>query len=148
MHNTFWLLGTYIQILADHTTTDGRYDFLDGIFQPGVATPMHRHTAYSEHLYVLEGELAVRTETTTITLKPGDNFYIPLGLAHAVVSGPAGGRGVIVASPSGFARLIQTAGTPAESVEVPPTTPTDMEVFGRASMESGDEVVGPPPTVA
>jgi hypothetical protein len=46
MQNTFWLLGTHLTILADHTTTDGRYDLLEGVFQPGVATPMHRHTTY------------------------------------------------------------------------------------------------------
>ena len=36
----------------------------------------------------------------------------------------------------------------AESADVPPTTPTNMKVFARASMENGDEVVGPPPTGA
>lgn len=148
MQHTFWLLGTHLTILADHITTDGRYDLLEGVFQPGVATPMHRHTTYSEHLYVLEGELAVHTEAATTVLRPGDDFHIPRGLAHAVVSGPAGGRGLVVASPSGFARLTQIAGTPADSAEVPPVTPTDMAAFARASIESGDEVVGPPPTAA
>jgi uncharacterized RmlC-like cupin family protein len=148
MQHTFWFLGTYINLLADHTTTAGRYDLLEGTFQPGVATPMHRHTTYSEHLYVLDGSLQVHTDATTITLKPGDNFHIPIGMAHAVVSGPHGGRGLIVASPSNFAKLIQTVGTPAESSQVPPTTPPDMEALARASREVGDEVVGPPPVAA
>ena len=113
--------------MADHTTTDGRYDLLYGIFQSNVATPMRRHTTYLEHLYVLEGELVVHTEAMTILLQPGDDFHIPLGTAHAVVSGPAGGRGLVVASPISFAHLTQTAGTPADSAEVPPITPTDME---------------------
>jgi quercetin dioxygenase-like cupin family protein len=147
MNNAFWLLGTHVQILADRAATDGRYDLIEGTFLPGVATPLHRHTTYSEHLYVLEGEFTVHTETTTVVLKPCDSFHIPQGVAHTVVSGPAGARGLVVASPSGFARLIQEAGTPAESASVLPTTPPDMEAFGRASLEIGDELVGPPPAV-
>ena len=148
MQNSFWLLGTHVQILSDHTATAGRYDFIEGTFQPHVATPLHRHTTYSEHLYVLEGEFTVHTETEIVTLKPGDNFYIAKGLAHAVVSGPTVSRAVVVASPSGFAQLIQAAGTPAESASIPPTSPPDMEAFGQASLAIGDELVGPPPAVA
>jgi quercetin dioxygenase-like cupin family protein len=144
MQQAFWLLGVHLQILADRKETSGRYDLIEGTFQPNVGTPLHRHTTYSEHLYVLEGEFTVHTELGVVVLKPCDSFYIPQGTAHAVVSGPAGARGLIVASPSGFARLIQEAGTPAESSSTPPTTPPNMEAFGRASQEIGDELVGPP----
>jgi hypothetical protein len=104
--------------------------------------PQHLPT-YSEHLYVLEDEFTVYTETGSVVLKPGDNFHIPQGTAHAVVSGPAGARGLVVASPSGFARLIQEAGTPAESSSILPTTPPDMEAFSQALLEVGDELGGP-----
>jgi quercetin dioxygenase-like cupin family protein len=146
MKNAFWLLGTHVQILSDHATTAGRYDLIEGTFMPNTGTPLHRHTTYSEHLYVLEGEFTVHTESGVIELKPCDSFFIPQGMAHAVVSGPAGARGLIVASPSGFARLIQEAGTPAESASIPPTSPPDMEAFGRASLAIGDELVSPPLT--
>jgi quercetin dioxygenase-like cupin family protein len=146
MNQSFWLLGTLTRILADHETTEGHYDLIEGTFQPGVATPMHRHTTYSEHLFVLEGEFTVHTEAEVIVLKPGENFFIPRGTVHAVVSGPALARGLVVASPSGFARLIKAAGTMADSTGLPPTTPPDMEAFARASAEVGDEVVGPPPS--
>jgi quercetin dioxygenase-like cupin family protein len=146
MNQSFWLLGTLTRILADNETTEGRYDLIEGTFQPGVATPMHRHTTYSEHLFVLEGEFTVHTEAEVIVLKPGEDFFIPRGTVHAVVSGPTLARGLVVASPSGFARLIKTAGTAADSTGLPPTTPPDMEAFARASAEVGDEVVGPPPS--
>jgi quercetin dioxygenase-like cupin family protein len=146
MSKSFWLLGTLTRILADNETTEGRYDLIEGTFQPGVATPMHRHTTYSEHLFVLEGEFTVHTEAEVIVLKPGEDFFIPRGTVHAVVSGQALARGLVVASPSGFARLIKAAGTAADSTGLPPTTPPDMEAFARASAEVGDEVVGPPPS--
>jgi quercetin dioxygenase-like cupin family protein len=146
MNQSFWLLGTLTRILADHETTEGRYDLIEGTFQPGVATPMHRHTTYSEHLFVLEGEFTVHTKAGVVVLKPSQNFFIPQGTVHAVVSGPALSRGLVVASPSGFARLIKAAGTAADSTGLPPTTPPDMEAFARASAEVGDEIVGPPPS--
>lgn len=148
MQQAFWLFGTHLQILADQQDTAGRYDLIEGIFMPNVATPLHRHTTYSEHLYALEGEFAVHTESGVVVLHPGDSFRIPQGAAHAVVSGPAGARGLVVASPSGFAQLIREAGTPAESSTAPPTAPPDMEAFGRASLAIGDELVGPTPAVA
>ena len=63
-----------MRILADHTTTEGRYDLVEGTFPPNEATP-------------------------------------------------------------------------AEPNSLPPTIPTDMEAFGRALLEIGDELVGPPPAV-
>lgn len=148
MNQSFWLLGTLTRILADHETTEGRYDLIEGTFQPGVATPMHRHTTYSEHLFVLEGEFTVHTEADVIVVKPGEDFLIPRGTVHAVVSGPALARGLVVASPSGLAQLIKAAGTVADANGLPPTTPPDMAAFARASAEVGDEIVGPPPAAA
>ncbi|UOG73381.1 cupin domain-containing protein [Hymenobacter tibetensis] len=145
MNQSFWLLGTLTRILANHETTEGRYDLIEGTFQPGVATPLHRHTTYSEHLFVLEGEFTVHTETEVVVLKPGENFLVPRGTVHAVVSGPALSRGLVVASPSGFARLIEAAGTVADATGLPPTTPPDVAAFAQASAEVGDEIIGPPP---
>lgn len=145
MNQSFWLLGTLVRILANHDTTEGRYDLIEGTFQPGVATPLHRHTAYSEHLFVLEGEFTVHTATEVVVVKLGGDYFIPRGAVHAIVSGPTLTRGLVVASPSGFARLIEAAGTVADATGVPPTTPPDIAAFARASAAVGDEVAGPPP---
>lgn len=96
------------------------------------------------HLYVLEGYFIVHTESEMVVLRVGEAFRMPLGTA--VVSGPQGARGLVVASPSGFVRLVHEAGTPAESNSIPPITSPDMEAFGRASLEIGDELVWSPPT--
>jgi hypothetical protein len=79
-------------------------------------------------------------------LEPGNSFHIPKGTKHAFVSAPAGARGIVVASPSGFAHLIQTVATPAEPNSLPPPLP-DMEAFGRALLKIGNELVRPPPAV-
>ncbi|MBV8558131.1 MAG: cupin domain-containing protein, partial [Planctomycetaceae bacterium] len=105
----------------------------------------HRHGAYSEQIYVLDGEFTVWAGGRKAVLRPGDHLTIPAGTAHVVAAtGDAPGRGLVVASPSGLARLITEAGTPDEGGGAPPSVAPDMEHFLRVSAELGDELLGPP----
>ena len=139
MKKSFWLLNNYLTIVADRTTTDGKYDLIEGYFPSGAQTPPHRHTRYSEQLYVLEGEFTVWVGKDKVVLGAGESAFIPMGIPHVVaaLSGePA--RGLVVASPSGFADIIAATGTQNQD-ELP-----DMELFSRISSEFGDEVLGAP----
>lgn len=145
MRNSYWLFGTRLSVLAGHTETGGRYDLVEGWFAPGTQTPPHRHGAYSEQLYVLDGEFTVWAGGRKTVLRPGDDLIIPVGTAHAVAAtGDVPGRGLVVASPSGFAHLITAVGTPDGGDGVPPSAPPDPDLFLRVSAELGDEVLGPP----
>lgn len=142
MTQPLWLFGTRVRIVTDHTTTDGRYDLVEGYFSPGMQTPLHRHTRYSEELYVTEGEFTVWAGERKAVLTAGQNFYIAPGIPHTIgvfTDRPA--RGLVVASPSSFARLIAAVGTVDEA-----DTP-DMALFERLSAEIGDEFLGPPGTL-
>jgi quercetin dioxygenase-like cupin family protein len=144
MKNAYWLFGGRLIVLADQAHTEGRYDLVEGWLAPGTPTPPHRHRRYAEHLYVLDGEFTVWAGGLEAVLRPGDDFLFPAGTAHAVAAtGDGPGRALIVASPSGFARLITEAGTPDEGRGAPPEA-TDMELFLRVSAELGDEILGPP----
>ncbi|MEH1767167.1 cupin domain-containing protein [Nostoc sp.] len=139
MVQSLWLFGTRLNIVADHTTTGGQYDLIEGYFAPGTQTPPHRHTRYSEQLYVLEGEFTVWAGENKVVLNAGESFLIPAGTPHVVAAlsdQPA--RGLVVAAPSGFARLVAAVGTEDE------TEASDMELFDRISTEIGDEILGPP----
>ena len=148
MKNSYWLFGTRLRVLADRANTEGRYDLVEGCFSPGTQTPPHRHRAYAEQLYVLDGEFTVWAGGRKAVLCPGDDILIPAGTAHAVAAtGDVPGRALVVASPSGFARLITEAGTPGEGGGVPPSAAPDMDLFLRVSAELGDEILGPPGTL-
>ncbi|MEH1911918.1 MAG: cupin domain-containing protein [Nostoc sp.] len=139
MAESLWLFGTRLNIIADHTTTGGQYDLIEGYFPPGAQTPPHRHTRYSEQLYVLEGEFTVWAGENKAVLNAGESFLIPAGTPHVVAAlsdQPA--RGLVVAAPSSFARLVAAVGTLDEN-ETP-----DMALFERISTEIGDEILGPP----
>jgi quercetin dioxygenase-like cupin family protein len=148
MKNSWWLFGTRLSVLADQTNTGGRYDLVEGWFSPGTQTPPHRHGAYAEQLYVLDGEFTVWASGRKVVLCPGDDLLIPAGTAHVVAAiGDRPGRALVVASPSGFARLITEAGTPDQGGGVPPSAATDMDLFLRVCAELGDEILGPPGTL-
>ena len=94
---------------------------------------------------MLDGEFTVWAGGRKAVLRRGDDLAIPAGTAHALaVTGDGPGRALVVASPSGFARLITEVGTPDRGDGAPPSTPLDMEHFLRASAEVGDELLGPP----
>ena len=144
MRKSYWLGGTRLSVIASPAATEGRYDLVEGWFPAGTQIPPHRHRRYSEQIYVLEGEFTVWAGDQTAVLRPGDTFTVPAGTTHAVaVTGGGPARGLVVASPSGFARLIMGAGTP-DTGGAPPNGPPDPALFDRISAEVGDETLGPP----
>ena len=139
MTQPLWFLGARFNIIADATSTDGKYDLVEGYFPSGIQTPPHLHTRYSEQVYVLEGEATIWADEDKHVLHPGESFLITPGTPHVVASlsdKPA--RMLVVASPSSFARLVAETGTLAE------TDAQDMDLVERLSTEIGDKLLGAP----
>ncbi len=137
MTQSFWFFGSRLTIIADHTTTGGQYDLIEGYNPPGTLTPPHRHTRYCEQLYVLEGELTVWAGKNKVMLTPGESFLISPGIPHVVgVLSDKPARALVVAAPSSFARLIEAVGTVDE------TEAADLALFERIAAEIGDELLG------
>ncbi len=145
---TYWFFGIRMTIHADHTDTGGRYDLIESDQPDGHQTPPHQHTRYAEQLYALEGETTVWFGKRKVVLHAGDTATVPAGEAHVVAAtGGRAARRLVIASPSGFARLIQSVGTPAAGVDAPPPlTSADVEHATRAAAEVGDKILGPPGT--
>jgi uncharacterized cupin superfamily protein len=148
MRKSYWFNGHRLTIIAGADQTGGRYDFVEGWARSGTQVPLHRHGRYCEQIYVLEGELTVWVGPSKVVLRPGDDVFIPAGMAHTwAVTSKCPSRGLAVAAPSGFARLVTEVGTPDNGSGVPPSMPTDMELLRRVSAELGDEILGPPGTL-
>jgi quercetin dioxygenase-like cupin family protein len=145
MGKSYWLGGTRLSVVAGPEATEGRYDLVEGWFPAGTQIPPHLHARYSEQLYVLEGTFTVWVGRRRAVLRAGDGVFIPRGTAHAVHATGAGpGRALVVASPSGFGRLVTEVGTLDDGTGVPPFAPTELDRFQRVSAELGDELLGPP----
>jgi quercetin dioxygenase-like cupin family protein len=142
MTQYFWFFGSCLTILADHTTTGGQYDLVEGYFPPGSQTPPHRHTRYSEQLYVLEGEFTIWAGENKVVLNTGESCLIPVGTPHVVAAiGDKPAHGLMIAAPSAFAQMIAAVGTQEKAETL------DMALFDRISAEIGDEILGPPGTL-
>jgi len=145
MSQTFWLFGTHLRILADGHQIESAYDLIEGQFPPNMETPLHLHTKYAEHIYVLEGEFTVYLGKEKITLTPGEHFLISPNTPHVVAaSSKQINRALTIASPSGFAKLIRNIGIPGTDAVQAPDTPNDMGLFIEFSRESGDVILGSP----
>ena len=70
MRKSYWFLGHHQTILAGAADTEGRYDLAEGRFPAGTQIPPHVHRRYSEHFYVLEGELTVWVGRRKVVLRP------------------------------------------------------------------------------
>src|SRR5262249_59018787 len=119
---------------GEQASRGGRRPLPEGGPPPAARPPPHRHSAYAEQLYVLDGEFTVWAGGSQVVLRPGDDLLIPAGTAHVVAAtGDVPARALVVASPSGFARLVTKAGTPDEGGGVPPSAAPDMDLFLRVS---------------
>jgi mannose-6-phosphate isomerase-like protein (cupin superfamily) len=141
----FWVLGTDMTILANHDDTGGRYDLIEGRPPAGFQTPLHRHTRYDEQFYMLDGEVTIWAGEQKVVLRAGDTFTIPAGTDHLVAStGDGPSHSLVIASPSGFARVIEAAGIPYAGGQPPVISPADLERFKSHATEIGDVLLGPP----
>ncbi|QNA45869.1 cupin domain-containing protein [Lacibacter sediminis] len=145
MMQSLWLFGTHLSILADETQTSSLYDLIEGTFAPGVETPLHSHSKYSELIFVTKGEFTIYTNQETVILKPGKSFFIPQGTPHMVsASSEEPSTALTIASPSGFAKVIRLFGKVDPGKDV-----LDLklvEEFNQKTIELGDEILGAPGT--
>jgi len=94
---------------------------------------------------VVDGELTVWVGKRKVVLHDGETFRIPAGTDHVVAATGAGPtHSLVIASPSGFAHLIQEAGTPDTGAAPSELTPADLERANSVAAEVGDEILGPP----
>jgi len=149
MSQNYWLFGGRLSVHADEHKTGGTYDLIEGSMKKGMETPLHVHTKYSEHVYMLEGEITIYTPEETVVLKPGDNYFLPANMPHAVSpTGDSNNRSLVVAYPSGFAELIRHVGTAdtGDGLPVSEDIEATMQRFMVATAKIGDIILGPPGT--
>jgi len=143
MSKQYWLFGAKLTVLADASQTESNFDLVEGNFPPGSHTPMHVHTLYSETFYVLDGEALIIANGVEHILKAGDCLFVPKNVEHALTntSDTSVLKTLVVASTSGFAKLITTVGIEVAEGESFPSREHDMALVGRVLEEIGDRMI-------
>jgi mannose-6-phosphate isomerase-like protein (cupin superfamily) len=146
MKKQYWLFGSKVTIVEHAENTASRFDLIEGSFPIGSESPLHLHTKYSETFYVLDGEALVVTPGVEKVLKAGDSYFIAPNTPHVIINNSKDQelKALAVASPSGFAKLIQSVGIEVADGELTQQNPHDMKLVGELLVEIGDEILGPP----
>jgi quercetin dioxygenase-like cupin family protein len=132
-------LGSRCRILADSSTTDGRYGLVDMIEVPaGDMPPLHVHHAQDEGFLLLEGELSLFLPGREIALKPGEFVLAPRGIPHTYQVGDTPARYLVLSNPAGFEQFVRDVSALDE------VTP---DILGATAAERDIEILGPPGTL-
>jgi hypothetical protein len=92
MRKSYWFLGHHQTILAGAADTEGRYDLAEGRFPAGTQIPPHVHRRYSEHFYVLEGELILQRNVRLKSLLGSLSVSINTGFSESSTRCSTAGR--------------------------------------------------------
>jgi quercetin dioxygenase-like cupin family protein len=141
-----WFFGGLTTIKADGAETGGRVMVTEQLMPRGSGSPLHVHHNEDEWFYVLEGELTIWVEGTTIPAGAGSFVFGPRDVPHTFVVSSEQARFLLVTEPAGFEGFVRALAAPAAAPEIPPapTAPPDMGPVLRAAADYGLEILGPP----
>jgi quercetin dioxygenase-like cupin family protein len=106
-------------VLLHSEQTGGHVSVTEVVVPPHSAgPPLHTHD-FDEAFYMLEGELTFQLAGALVTKGPGETFFAPRNVAHALANhADAAARYLLVCTPGGFER--HWARIAAESAGVKP----------------------------
>jgi len=141
-----WFFGGLTTIKADGAETGGRVMVTEQLMPRGSGSPLHVHHNEDEWFYVLEGELTIWVEGTTVAAGAGSFVFGPRDVPHTFVVSSEQARFLLVTEPAGFEGFVRALAAPATAPEIPPapTAPPDMGPVLRAAADYGLEILGPP----
>lgn len=110
------------------------------------AVPQHVHDEETESFYLLEGEVRIRIDDETRTLRTGDAASVPAGTAHSfrVVSDEAR---FLTVTTGQFEEMVRSLGRPAGAAGLPPQdepTGEQIDALVQTCAAHGIKFVGPP----
>jgi quercetin dioxygenase-like cupin family protein len=120
--------GSY-RVLIGGEQTKNEFAVIDMIVPPQAGPNPHAHAGIQESFYIIEGELAFRTETQTYVARKGAFIEIPLGGAiHNFKNETDVNAHVFcIVAPAGMEKMFLELGEPVEAGELHPMLPPSPE---------------------
>jgi quercetin dioxygenase-like cupin family protein len=143
----YWLLGSLAIVHVSGEQTEGRFCLVEFVTPPDDMTPLHLHRRDSQTTYVLEGEMTFYLPGESRIVKAGQCIHQPSATPQTgQVTSVVPARMLDINSPAGFDRFVAAAGTPAESLTLPPApeSPPDFEQLSALADAHGIDILGPP----
>ena len=141
-----WFFGGLTTIKADGTDTGGSVLVTEQLAPRGSGSPLHVHHNEHEWFYVLEGELTIWVDGSTVVAGAGSFVFGPRDVPHTFVVSSEQARFLLVTEPAGFEGFVRRLAEPATAAVIPPapTAPPDMGPVLQAAADYGLEILGPP----
>lgn len=76
------ITGETVHVVKYGAETNGEFSAGDVTCLPGGGPPLHYHTSYRERFTAVEGDLIVKLDGDSLTLKPGESAEVPIGKIH------------------------------------------------------------------
>ena len=143
-----WFNNDVLTFKATAAQTDGAFAVVEELARRGKVTPLHTHPDVEETFYILEGEALLHVDGSELRLSAGSFASVPRGVPHAYMVTSEVARVLVMITPGSEAMeaFFRDAGEPAETQELPPDGPLDIERIGAAAERTGAvEILGPPP---
>ncbi len=143
-----WFNNDLLTLKATTAQTGGAFALVEELARRGKVTPLHTHPDIDETFYMLEGEALLHVDGSELRLSAGGFASVPRGVPHAYVVTSEVARVLVMITPGSEAmeEFFRDAGEPAETQELPPDGPLDIERIGAAAERTGAvKILGPPP---
>ncbi len=128
-----------IELKLASADTGGNLSMFIQTLPPGEGTNEHLHLDSDETGYVLEGTITASLAGKISKFGPGDSFFVPAKIAHAISNGgDAVARFLFTVTPGGLENYFR------EVSDRDASRPEEIERIRRIAKKHGLEVVGPP----
>lgn len=136
-----WFLDA-LAIVKQSAADGAAYGLLEYRMAAGSCTPLHRHLAEVESVYVLAGELTVFVGDQRFEAGPEAYLRLPAGVPHGLIA-RSDARMLVWSDPDGFVGLVEAMGEPAPRLSLPPKAPPDLERLLPLAARYHLEILGP-----
>ena len=128
-----------IELKLASADTGGNLSMFIQTLPPGEGTNEHLHLNCDETGYVLEGTIRTSLGGKITTLGPGDNFFVPRKIPHAISNGGAiTARFLFTVTPGGLENYFREVSNRDAGA------PEEIDRIRAIAKKHGLEVVGPP----
>ena len=147
-HNLSVVGDTY-RVVITGDQTGGAYAAIDMLIPPNGGPGPHAHAAFQESVYVMEGEVVVKTKAQRYTARKGAFVNIPLGgVVHDFKNETdTTARLLCVVVPAGLEKFFQEIGKPVEAGTFlpppPPPSPEEQQQLQAIAAKYGQQVFPP-----
>ncbi|MEO5633594.1 cupin domain-containing protein [Gaiella sp.] len=140
-----WMGETSTSFLAMGDQTDDAFALVDERAHRGETVPLHRHPDDRESFYVIDGEISFYVgDEPGARVGAGSFVHVPGGTVHGFRIESETARYLILTTPR-HGEFYKAITLPSDTGGLPPRTPVEGALIGKAVGEYGIEFVGPLP---